>query len=363
MIKKCETGLVIMLLLFFFVVLVLPASAENSVWLSQEGNYSENSEVSNADFDYYTYFFGLYSQGSTVITRYGKLPVLETNNQKENWNSTLEKLGSEIKDTVVSKYMYPHGELMSCGVNAKGYFVILFKYGNVDESLMNEIYSLVDDSAKEMGIQDIPVEFGYGTYREEISLEDINRWYWFGESTENLSESDVYTLEEVMKRKPTMPSHRTIAAYGKIPLLRDQNEIIEWTNKLSTIAGASHEKIAPYMERGQIITYGMGTRLEIGINETLPSEEKNTIVKEVYQIIDEEASKQNVIDFPVIFMLVPEEETIKEPNNSSINESESDNGGKPSKNNFIPGFGLLGSLTCLYGGWKLRKKQLQNKYF
>ena len=70
----------------------------------------------------------------------------------------------------------------------------------------------------------------------------------------------------------------------------------------------------------------------------------------------EEASKQNVIDFPVIFMSVPEEETIKEPDNSSINDSESDNGGKPSKINSIPGFGLLGSLTCLYGGWKLRKK-------
>jgi hypothetical protein len=65
--------------------------------------------------------------------------------------------------------MYPHGEVVTCGINAKGYFVILFKYGNVDESLMNEIYALIDNSGKEMGIQDIPVEFGYGIYRNSSS--------------------------------------------------------------------------------------------------------------------------------------------------------------------------------------------------
>jgi len=38
-----------------------------------------------------------------------------------------------------------------------------------------------------------------------------------------------------------------------------------------------------------------------------------------------------------------------EPNNSNNSDSESDPGGKPSKNNSTPGFGLLGSLPCLYG--------------
>jgi hypothetical protein len=321
-------------------------------------NYS-NFESSNVYHSYYHYFFGTNSYGNTVITRYGKLPVLETEEQKENWNSALEKLGSEIKDTVASKYMYPHGEVMTCGVNAKGYFVILFKYGNVDEPLMNEIYALVDDSAKEMGIQDIPVEFGYGTYWEEISLEGINRWYWFGESTENLSESDINTLEEVMEHKPTMPLHKTIAAYGKIPLLKDQNEIYLWQEKLYAITAHIREKITPYIERGQIITYGARIRLEIEINETLSSEEENTIVKEVYQIIDEEARKQNVLDVPVIFMSTPEEENNGKLNNSTNSDSgksSSSGEGKSSAVSYIPGFGLLGGLTCLYGGWKLRRK-------
>ncbi|MDQ1252309.1 MAG: hypothetical protein QG646_1430 [Euryarchaeota archaeon] len=316
-----------------------------------------NSEATNVNYEYYTYFFGLYSMGNTVISRYGKLPVLETEEQKENWNSTLEDLSNRIKNKVASKYMYPHGEVMSCGINGRGHFVILFKYGSVDKPLMDEIYNLIDDSTKKMGIHDIPVEFGYGTYWEEINLEGINRWYWFGESTENLSKSNIDTLEDVMKHRPTMPSQKTIAAYGIIPLLKDPNEINLWQEKLYTIDDHIQEKIAPYIERGQIITYGARIRLEIEVNETLSPEEKNTIAKEVYRIIDEEARKQNITDVPVVFMSTPEKETMTESNNSGNSDSEYDTDGKPSKNNSTPGFGLLVSLTCLYGGWKLRKSR------
>ncbi|HHV23659.1 MAG TPA: hypothetical protein GXX65_03685 [Methanosarcina sp.] len=314
-----------------------------------------NSEVTNVNYESYTYFSGLYSMGNTRISRYGKLPELETKEQKENWNSTLEKLNNRIKDTLASKYMYPHGEVMSCGINGRGYFVILFKYGSVDKPLVDEIYTLIDDSAKNMSIQDIPVEFGYGTYWEEIYLEGINRWFWFGESTENLSKSNIDTLEEVMEHKPTMPLNKTIAAYGIIPLLKDPNEINIWQGKLYTITDNIQEKITPYVEIGQIVTYGARIRLEIEINETLSSEEMNTIIKEVYPIIDKEARKQNITDIPVVFT-ISEEDSMTEPNNSNNSDSESDPGGKPSKNNSTPGFGLLGSLPCLYGGWKLRRK-------
>ncbi|MDQ1255329.1 MAG: hypothetical protein QG646_4608 [Euryarchaeota archaeon] len=315
-----------------------------------------NLEATNVNYEYYTYFFGLYSMGNTVISRYVKLPVLETEAQKENWNSSLEDLSNRIKDKVASKYMYPHGEVMSCGNNSRGYFVILFKYGRVDEPLMDEIYTLIDDSAKKMGIRDIPVEFGYGTYWEVINLVGINSWFWYGNSTENLSKSNIDVLEDSMEHKPTMPPHKTIAAYGIIPLLKDPNEINLWQEKLNTVDDHIQEKIAPYMERGQIINYGARIRLEIEVNETLPPEEKKTIAKEVYRIIDEEARKQNIIDVPVIFIPTSEKEAMTEPNDSNNSDFESDTDDKPSKNDSVPGFGLLGSLTCLYGGWKLRRK-------
>ena len=56
-----------------------------------------------------------------------------------------------------------------------------------------------------------------------------------------------------------------------------------------------------------------------------------------------------------------EEISAVELNDSKINNSDSGSGNisgenEPSKNNSTPGFGLLGSLTCLYAGWKFRKK-------
>lgn len=316
----------------------------------------QNSEATNVNYEYNTYFFGLYSMGNTIISRQGKLPVLETEAQKEKWNSTLEDLSNRIKDKVASKYMYPHGEVMSCGISGRGYLLILFKYGSVDKTLMDEIYTLLNDSAKKMGIRDIPVEFGYGTYWEVINLQGTNSWFWYGNSTENLSKSDIDTLEDSMEHRPTMPSHKTITAYGTIPLLKDPNEINLWQEKLYTVDDHIQEKIASYMERGRIINYGARIRLEIEVNETLSPEEKKTIAKEVYRIIDEEARKQNITDVPVIFIPTSEKEAMTEPGDSDNSDFESDTDDKPGKNDSVPGFGLLGSLTCLYGGWKLRRE-------
>lgn len=55
----------------------------------QPNNYS-NLEISNVNFDYYHEYFGIPSSGNTVIIRYGKIPVLDTMEQKNSWNSTLE---------------------------------------------------------------------------------------------------------------------------------------------------------------------------------------------------------------------------------------------------------------------------------
>ena len=164
--------------------------------------------------------------------------------QRESWNSTLEELSNKIKDTIASKYMHPHGQVVTCGANAKGYFVILFKYGNVDEPLINEIYALIDNSAREMGIHDIPVEFGYGTIiRRKYYLSQMTEYHEFGESIKNLSESDIHIIEEYMKRKPGQLGGGNIANYGKIPLLKDQEEIHTWWYKLKSIQDGTQEKI------------------------------------------------------------------------------------------------------------------------
>ncbi len=369
-------GALILALLLIGVVFTDPASA------------SSNTETSNVDYSYYNYFFGLESHGNTVITKYGKLPALDTEEQKESWDSTLEELGNKIKDTLASRYMYPHGEVVTCGSNAGGYFVILFQYGNVDESLMNEIYALIDNAAKEMNVQEVPVEFGYGIYQAEIPLDrEQGIYHTYGENVENLSESEIRAIEEYMKEKPErLYGNRYIANYGEIPLLKNRKEIHTWGDSLCSIKKCTNGKILHYLEEGKVVAYGVElTRLFVYIYDGLPSEEKAALAEEIYQIIDEEARKQNVTDIPVAFEesghYVPDEEVMEdegtpgeetnmlasgkkstgETNNSSNNDSEYDNESssseeKSNENNSAPGFGLLGGLTCLYGGWRLRKK-------
>ncbi|WP_410507840.1 hypothetical protein [Methanosarcina hadiensis] len=77
---------------------------------------------------------------------------------------------------------------------------------------------------------------------------------------------------------------------------------------------------------------------------------------------------ENITEDDYAFMIelgpMVEKESLKkyqDQDYSNNSDFESDNGSissgnESSKSNSTPGFGLLGSLTCLYGGWKFRKK-------
>lgn len=109
------------------------------------------------------------------------------------------------------------------------------------------------------------------------------------------------------------------------------------------------------MDKGQLRSYGVGpVRLEVGIPENLSYKEKMVIAKEIYPIIDGEARKSNVTDVPVAFQSVGNYTDVIANSNGNLTENSS--GNKSSDKSSAPGFGLFGSLACLYGGWRFRKK-------
>jgi hypothetical protein len=188
-----------------------------------------------------------------------------------------------------------------------------------------------------------------------------------------------------------------LKAYGNIPVIKNSTQLAEFSSKLETVRNNSIYQIKPYLyPNGPIVDYGSGympgyflIKLYDYEGNTVYSE---TEFKEIYNIVERYALKAGIDEVPVIFSLwnktaifyFPENNStlgkdviqltdIKNPvfyynvsNSSSLKDIKNDsldssniNNSKGNKSNdkrFAPGFGLLGSLICLYGGWYLTKK-------
>ncbi|AKB83249.1 hypothetical protein MSBR3_2671 [Methanosarcina barkeri 3] len=195
---------------------------------------------------------------------------------------------------------------------------------------------------------------------------------------ENATKKDLSFGPETLDKLKNDPNF--IAAYGSIPSFGSSEEREKWLDKLDKIYSESNSEMSEYMyPNGPVTNYGytFDGVLKVAVNKTV----EEPFMGEIYHIFDSKASSIGIKEVPLVFMredlVVPvdevtpavkqtnlstsKEENNEKPNNSSSNNSESDNDSNPSendssKNNSTPGFGLLGNLTCLYGGWKLKKK-------
>ncbi len=94
-----------------------------------------------------------------IIATYGKLPALETEEQKQKWYNNLRDITEGIRDKM-NPYIYPNGTSIGFGYNYKGYIEVTFEENlTIQKSLIDEIYVIIDKEAKKRGIQEVPVEF------------------------------------------------------------------------------------------------------------------------------------------------------------------------------------------------------------
>jgi hypothetical protein len=239
----------------------------------------------------YEYYFGMYTLNENTIEKYGTLPTLETDEQIEHWHTKLEMFSNAVKYDLAAQYMYPNGEVFTCGSNSDGYFVVLFRNDTVEKQHMDEIYSFLENAAEDMGIQSIPVEFGYGLYIPNLS--DITEEYMkSGESVR--TEYRVYDQSDIL------------VAYGTIPEFKNFEEWSDWYAELGVISNEVAKAIFEGNEISQTdAVTGMGPivpgEIEIGIYRNLDHEEKIQITSEIYEICEREANKRNITSVPVSF--------------------------------------------------------------
>jgi len=164
-----------------------------------------------------------------------------------------------------------------------------------------------------------------------------------------------------------------IVSYGSIPSYGSLEERKQWVNELDKIYTETDMEMSKYMYPDGPVTshgYTINGVLEVEVNKQI----EKPLMDEIYQIFDSKASQMGIKGVPVVFVygdiVVPvagEATSIVEQNNSSAshennpielnnssNNNESDRN-ESNKNYYVPGFGLFGSLVCLFSGWKLRK--------
>ena len=144
-------------LLFFILALLLSVAgfiAYNKITLGGEPSM-RNSEESMEE-----------CSGLPEQIKYGNLPDFKSEKDRQNWLTKLDTLGNSIRAKgLLDSYFYPNGQIISYGYDHSGYFVVTFKKcSKVEKSEMDEIYEIIKEEARKLGINNVPVLFRFESF-------------------------------------------------------------------------------------------------------------------------------------------------------------------------------------------------------
>ncbi|ABE52721.1 hypothetical protein [Methanococcoides burtonii] len=354
---KFGMNVLFVLLLLIGVAFVGSANSNDSLCESVEYNAEDNTlDIDQTNSAEYTFIFGLSPSEHEVIASVGILPEFNTEEQKKEWTLRLEELNERLKDEMVSSHMYPYGEVLTCGYNSNGYLVILFENKTIEQETMDEIYTYVDEKARDLNIKDVPVEFGRGEYWQQYELDlDI------------LNKAEIEADKEYMKSGRGTYQSIVIASYGKLPLLTTDEQRSDFGKDLMDILYEVRTEMEPYMYNGQVVEYSVfGSSVEVGINKN-ETDNVQMLCDDVYRIFDEEAIQIGINEIPVTFIetgTIVDDVLVVEPDVKKVSTEEQDvevhlNNNESQLDNVsdrqVPGFGILGGFVCFFCGWIFRR--------
>jgi hypothetical protein len=209
--------------------------------------------------------------------------------------------------------------------------------GEVDDSRIDEMYQKIEDYCeKQGGMSDIPVVFMWAQDEEDLPLPDYGP-----------------QIFEEAKKNPLC-----VATRGKMPVITDASEKEEWTDSLvqcsRSLANPSNADtgIQTYFASsgGPVSTFGTNINgyFKVGLEGYSSEKVNESIIDEIYQVIDEQCEKEGISDVPVVFEFVgyltveddilPEDEipNVSESDDASLSDNEEENDTKIG--NQMPGF-------------------------
>jgi hypothetical protein len=189
-------------MLFFYSISTSSASADNN-----ESNDSEHNNEDCALPDYGPQIFEKAKKNPSVVAVRGTMPIITDASEKMEWTDSLvqcsQSLGNPYNTDkgIMSYFVEFGGPVSSFGTDINGYLAVGFEgYSSeiVNESLINEIYQVIDEGCEKEGISDVPVVFEFEGYdiEEDSAIDD-------GTTNEDYSKLSINQEETASKETTT----------------------------------------------------------------------------------------------------------------------------------------------------------------
>lgn len=301
--------------------------------VTSTSGFSSSSSGSTEQTDY-SYIFGSGPDDYKVLDRYGQLQT------EANWSQNVLVLAAQVEKEFEGEYLFWNGKITSLGTNSAGYLVVVFYEPlMVEGSEIEDIYGVIDGKAMEMGVENVPVEFGEGTISaisDDLQGLMTRAQVTGSEGIENLT-NDQSSLYD-----PTV-----LDTAGKIPSIRNEKECWQWyfQDSYDISLGVSDE-MNSYLQGGMLLSTGLSPDgyLEVNIDQGADID-REALMDEIYAIMNMEALDVGVSEVPVVFKLAApdEEDTL-----ASTSEEESvEMRDVESQTQETPGFGFAISLISI----------------
>jgi|GEM_PF-577889 len=162
----------------------------------------------------------------------------------------------------------------------------------VNEATIDEIYQVIDDYCEQEGISEVPVVFMWSHLEEDLPLPDYGPQVF-----------------EEAKKKPLC-----VATRGTMPVITDASEKAEWIDSLVTCSRSlgnpysTNTGIDPYFVEfgGPVNSFGTNINgyLLVGFQGYSSEKVNESLIDEIYQIIDKSCEQEGISDVPVVFEFI-----------------------------------------------------------
>ncbi|WP_292391496.1 hypothetical protein [Methanosarcina sp. UBA5] len=298
MLKRRNIGKWLILIICVSLFLCGSASADDS-----ELNDSKSNEISEP-------YIKEFANDSSFIAYRGTLP--ETVDQK--WKNSIADCWLNLTRMGPS---YSEFDSSIKSVAASNVIIIELSSaykGKVDDSRIDEIYQKINDYCEQQeGISEVPVVFMWAQDEGNLSLPDYGP----------------QIFEEIKNESGF------IATRGKMPVITDADKKVEWEETAGKCIHSFRAELGHYTleNGGPVVSYGYNYRGYIFVDFDKKSHENvnESIIDEIYLIIDEHCKQEGVSEAPVVFEwgevptiaegLLPADE-ISDMNISDMNKSD-----------------------------------------